>query len=223
MVIVASRRWHLFWGGLFAAGYLLFYNINYPYLIGSVELSLLGIVVTLLVAIVGAEAPDWDLMVSWMQHRDILTHSAFIPVIIAGIVLIDTFMFNHTEPAIVRMVLVPFTLAFASHLFLDLFPNVDPEKELKKEGVTHTAALLLGSFISGLTGVETIKALRGTYLIHLPFKMKVKSEKDVGEWEMRKTLPLHATRWWLFGNGIVTFILSVVLFLSVNYTSIVIF
>jgi hypothetical protein len=56
--------------------------------------------------------------------------------------------------------------------------------------------------------VEIIKALKGTYLIHLPFKMKVRSEKKVGTWELRRTLPLKASRWWLFGNGIATLLLG---------------
>jgi hypothetical protein len=175
------------------------------------DIALLWVTTGFLLALIGAEAPDWDLLLNWMHHRDIGTHSAFIPLFIAGAFLVQKFI-DETNPTLVlALIFTPFLLGFASHLMLDLFPSVDPEKEIKEKGITKTTAMLLGGFVSGLTGVETIKALKGTYLIHLPFKMPVRSEKKGEFEEIRKTLPLKASRWWLFFNSLISGLLGVIL------------
>ncbi len=115
------------------------------------------------------------------------------------------------QTLILALFFTPFFLGFSSHLILDLFPSVDPESEVKEKVVTRTTAMLVCGFVSGLTGVETIKALHGTYLIHLPLKMPIKSEKEKDAWKIRRTLPLHASRWWLFFNGIITGLLGILL------------
>jgi len=173
------------------------------------DLTPLWVITGFLMALIGAEAPDWDLLLNWMLHRDISTHSVFIPLFITIVFLIQKFLAPTDPTLIIALVFTPFLLGFSSHLLLDLFPNVDPEKEVKEKGVTRTTAMLVGGFVSGLTGVETIKALQGTYLIHLPFKMLVESEKKKDAWEMRRTLPLHASRWWLFFNGFITGLLGI--------------
>ncbi|MFX0015748.1 MAG: hypothetical protein ACFFB2_01265 [Promethearchaeota archaeon] len=162
--------------------------------------------------LIGAEAPDWDLLLNWMHHRDIVTHSIFIPLFITITFLIQIFLaIPDDQSLILSLIFLPFFLGFMSHLLLDLFPSVDPEREVKERGVTRTTAMLVGGFVSGLTGVKTIKALQGTYLIHLPVKMPVKNEKERDIWEMRRTLPLHASRWWLFLNGLITGVLGIFL------------
>lgn len=212
---MANRKWHLITSIIIFVVYCVVYWLVRTNLLNDPselpDLAPLWITTGFLMALVGAEAPDWDLLLSWMHHRDISTHSVFIPLFITVIFLIQKFMLP-TDPTLVyALIFTPFLLGFSSHLLLDLFPNVDPEKEIKEKGVTRTTAMLVGGFVSGLTGVETIKALQGTYLIHLPFKMPVKSENKREKWEMRRTLPLHASRWWLFFNGLITGLLGVFL------------
>lgn len=210
---MANRKWHL----ITAIIVFLIYSISYwfvntNYIDELPELSVLWVVTAFLMALIGAEAPDWDLMLNWAHHRDIGTHSFFIPLFITITYLFQKSMNIVNDPSLyLALIYAPFFLGFASHLILDLFPSVDPEKEVKEKGVTRTTAMLLGGFVSGLTGVQTIKALQGTYLIHLPFKMPVGSEKEGKTWEIRKTLPKHATRWWLFCNGVVTGLLGILL------------
>ncbi|UCG02082.1 MAG: hypothetical protein JSW11_21125 [Candidatus Heimdallarchaeota archaeon] len=209
---MANRKWHLITAIIVFLIYIVIYwFVNMNYISELKEISPLWIVTAFLMALIGAEAPDWDLLLNWMHHRDIATHSVFIPLIIAITFFIQKFMGFPEEILILALVFTPFFLGFASHLLLDLFPSVDPEKEVKEKGVTRTTAMLVGGFVSGLTGMETIKALQGTYLIHLPFKMPVKSEKERDTWEMRRTLPLHASRWWLFFNGLITGLLGIFL------------
>lgn len=178
------------------------------------EIAPLWLTLGLLMAMIGAEAPDWDLLINWMHHRDIATHSVFIPLGITAIFFYQKIT-DLADPTLrpLALVFVPFLLGFASHLLLDLFPSVDPEREVKEKGITKTTATLLGGFVSGITGIETIKALQGTYLIHLPFRMPVKSEKKDKFMEIRKTFPLHTSRWWLFINALICDLLAVALLL----------
>ncbi len=210
---MANRKWHIIISIIIFVGYCVIYwliRINLLYDPSELpDLAPLWVTTGFLMALVGAEAPDWDLLLNWMHHRDISTHSVFIPFFITIVFLIQKFMVPNDPTLVLALVFTPFLLGFSSHLLLDLFPNVDPEKEVKEKGITRTAAMLVGGFVSGLTGVETIKALKGTYLIHLPFKMSVKSEKKRETWDMRRTLPLHDSRWWLFFNGLITGILGI--------------
>ncbi len=211
---MANRKWHLITAMIVFFIYLVIYwwLDTYTNLIPELpDIGLLWVVTAFIMALIGAEAPDWDLLVGWLHHRDISTHSIFIPLVITIVFLIQKYMTPDDPTLVLALVFTPFLLGFSSHLLLDLFPSVDPEKEIKEKGVTHTAALLLGGLISGLTGVETIKALQGTYLIHLPFKMPVLSEKKGKAWELRRTLPLHASRWWLFFSGLITGLLGILL------------
>ena len=214
---MANRKWHLITAIIVFLIYCTVYWFVDTNLLVDLQdfdlpdLAPLWVITAFLMALIGAEAPDWDLLLNWMHHRDIGTHSVFIPLFITIVFLIQKIMTPDDPTLVLALVFTPFLLGFASHLLLDLFPSVDPEKEVKEKGVTNTTVMLLGGFVSGLTGLETIKALQGTYLIHLPFKMPVKSEKKREAWEMRKTLPLHASRWWLFFNGVITGLLGIVL------------
>lgn len=178
---------------------------------GLPDMAPLWFITGFLMALIGAEAPDWDLLLNWMHHRDIATHSIGIPLIITGTFLVQKTMTPDDPTLVLALIFAPFLFGFGSHLLLDLFPSVDPEREIKEKGITKTTATLLGGFVSGLTGVETIKALQGTYLIHLPFKMPVVSEKEGKYVEMRKTYPKHLTRWWLFFNGLISGLLGIFL------------
>ncbi|MHA1214150.1 MAG: hypothetical protein ACTSR2_13120 [Candidatus Hodarchaeales archaeon] len=215
---MASRKWHLVTAIIVFFLYLVLY-----YLIDVVTVNTLPVISPLwvstafLLTLVGSEAPDWDLLLNWLQHRDITTHSIFIPLLISATFIVQVFLNPEDPTQIFAIIFAPFLLGFASHLLLDLFPNIDPEKELKEGGISQTTALLLKGFISGLTGLETVKALKGTYLIHLPWKTKVRSEKKGKKWEVRKTLPLKASRWWLFFNGILTGMLGLMLILLYQF------
>ncbi|MFX0207172.1 MAG: hypothetical protein ACFFDT_14375 [Candidatus Hodarchaeota archaeon] len=208
---MASRKWHLITAIIIFLIYIVIYwFIDTNYIPELIDISPLWVVTAFLMALIGAEAPDWDLLLNWMHHRDIATHSIFIPLFIVLTFFVQKFLAIPDDQTLtVALVFTPFCLGFASHLILDLFPSVDPEKEVKEKGVTRTTAMLVGGFVSGLTGVETIKALQGTYLIHLPFKMPIKSEEERDKWEMRRTLPLHASRWWLFFNGLISGLLGI--------------
>ncbi|MFX0095322.1 MAG: hypothetical protein ACFFBD_26545, partial [Candidatus Hodarchaeota archaeon] len=200
---MANRKWHMITSILIFIIYcVVYWYLDLNRLTGSdlPDLVPLLMVTGLFMALIGAEVPDLDLVLSWLQHRDISTHSALWPVIISGTFLLQKLFTPPDSSLVLALVLTPFLLGFSSHLLLDLFPYVDYEEEGKK-GITHITAMLLGGFISGLTGLELIKALKGTYLIHLPFKTPMPSEMKSSSWELRKTLPLHLTRWWLFFNG----------------------
>jgi hypothetical protein len=209
---MTNRKWHLITSiVVFILYCVVYWYVDTNFVPELPDIALLWITTGFLLALIGAEAPDWDLLLNWMHHRDIGTHSVLIPLFIAGAFLVQKFI-NETDPTLVfALIFTPFLLGFASHLLLDLFPSVDPEKEIKEKGITKTTAMLLGGFVSGLTGVETIKALKGTYLIHLPFKMPVRSEKKDEFIEIRRTLPLKASRWWLFFNGLISGLLGVIL------------
>ena len=215
---MATRKWHLFTAILVFLLYFLGYWIIQSYFLSELPvLAPFWVMTAFLMTLIGSEAPDWDFMLNWLQHRDISTHSAGIPLLITLVFFIQKFM-TPTDPSLIlALIFTPFMFGFSSHLFLDLFPGVDPEKELKKGGITHTTALLLKGFVSGLTGVERIKALQGAYLIDLPFKVKMQSEKGRKKWEIRKTLPLHASRWWLFFNGLFTLILGIVILIGYQW------
>lgn len=209
---MANRKWHLIMAIIVFIIYcIIYYLVDTKMASDLPDLALLWVVTALLLILIGAEAPDWDLLLSWMHHRDIITHSVIIPLTITVLFLIQYFMDSNDPTLILALVFAPFCLEFASHLLLDLFPSVDPVEEAKEHGLSHTATLLLGGFVSGLTGLETIKALQGAYLVHLPFKMKVRSEKKQKKWEIRKTLPLRASRWWLFISGVITGLLGILL------------
>ncbi|MHA1971804.1 MAG: metal-dependent hydrolase [Candidatus Hodarchaeales archaeon] len=209
---MASRKYHLLTAIIVFFLYLILYYLVNSFTVNNLPaISPLWVVTAFFLTLIGSEAPDWDLLLNWLQHRDITTHSIFIPLIISGAFIMQT-IFNPEDPTqIFAIIFSPFMLGFGSHLLLDLFPNIDPEKGLKEGGITHTTALLLKGFVSGLTGLETVKALQGTYLIHLPLKTKVRSEKKGKKWEVRKTLPLKASRWWLFFNGILSGLMGIML------------
>ncbi|MHA2243603.1 MAG: hypothetical protein ACXADY_01410 [Candidatus Hodarchaeales archaeon] len=212
---MANRKWHL----ITAIVVYIIYCVMYWYIDtndllpspGLPDMAPLWLITGFLMALIGAEAPDWDLLLNWMHHRDIATHSIGIPLIITGTFLVQKLMTPDDPTLVLALIFAPFLLGFGSHLLLDLFPSVDPEREIKEKGITKTTATLLGGFVSGLTGVETIKALQGTYLIHLPLKLPVISEKEGKYVEMRKTYPKHLTRWWLFFNGLISGLLGITL------------
>ncbi|MFW9855621.1 MAG: hypothetical protein ACFFFG_11200 [Candidatus Thorarchaeota archaeon] len=211
---MANRKWHMITAILVYTIYLVTYwavDTNIPDL-GLTDIAPLWMTLGFLMGLIGAEAPDWDLLINWMHHRDIITHSIFIPIGITAIFFYQKFA-DPSDPTLAPLALVftPFLVGFASHLLLDLFPSVDPEKEVKEKGITKTTATLLGGFVSGLTGIETIKALQGTYLIHLPFRLPVKSEKKDKFIEIRRTFPLHTSRWWLFFSGLISGALGIAL------------
>lgn len=209
---LASRKWHLFASiPVFLVYILIYWLFDNSNFFNLPELTPVLLITAFLLTLIGSEAPDWDLLLNWLQHRDIITHSILIPLFITGAFIVQKFLTPDDPSLFLTLIFSPLLFGFSSHLLLDLFPNINPEKEMKKGGITHTTALLLKGFLSGLTGVETIKALKGTYLIHLPYKMKVKSEKKGSKWESRRTFSLNVSRWWLFFNGILASLLAILL------------
>ncbi|MFX1512593.1 MAG: hypothetical protein ACFFCQ_08400 [Promethearchaeota archaeon] len=217
---MALGKYHLIWG---IFGYLAFTAV-YWFIFGSemtidgtqtIEDQLTSIswfFVAFVLAIAGSTFADLDHSIWGLQHRDVLTHSAAIPLVVT----IATFLSDWGEVDDVNLlylILPPFMLAYALHLFADLWPSINLAR-LKKEGdAVKNAAFLSGWFVTGATSAELTHMLQGTYLIHFWWKSPVAKVKKgkIQKWEIRKTFPKHQTRLWLVGNGLLAVICSFVL------------
>ncbi len=150
------------------------------------EENLLWMTVGIMAALWGADLPDYDQQTKYLSHRDIRTHSALIALVFF---LITYFLSPITVLDYIAPSLALFFIGNASHLFLDEWPvwagSGDPKKgEGMKKGGTLTAARW---FVEGVTGDALYKALEGTYLIHLPFRIPVEERKKMqsGKTEMK--------------------------------------
>ncbi|NHJ46985.1 MAG: hypothetical protein FK733_04275 [Asgard group archaeon] len=136
-------------------------------------------VIGLYLAILGSESPDLDHLLPFMSHRDIVTHSAFFPAILfSGGMWWKYRIIKDASLAVLNAsitVIIPYLLAYGSHLFLDFFPNINI-KDLAN-------------------GEIRVKEKKGAFLMHLPFYVKDKKGKE------RKTLNVKGTEWWLIINS----------------------
>jgi hypothetical protein len=156
----------------------------------------------------GAELPDYDQLADrLLNHRDIITHSPIIPVILY--IVVALFSPHITIAPLLFLVL----LGHASHMFLDLFPVWEGAgKMLKGEkpyGGLQSPALWL---VEGVTGQEIYKKLQGTYLIHLPVKIPAeeegKKQRKGAKPKERKTFQKIGTRIWLTFSGLIDIALA---------------
>ena len=82
---MANRKWHLITAIIVFLIYsIVYWFVNTNFISELPDLTLLWVVTAFLMTLIGAEAPDWDLMLNWAHHRDIGTHSFFIPLFITS-------------------------------------------------------------------------------------------------------------------------------------------
>ena len=126
---MASRRVHLFGGTIFWAFFLgIFYVLDIYW--NFIDLGLSGgltdfekhsmwIILSFMVTHFGAQLPDYDLI--WakvLPHRNILTHSIFLPLVIC----LPLFWVK-PETEFLVPIYAFYLIGHASHLFLDLRPE----------------------------------------------------------------------------------------------------
>lgn len=212
---MAARKYHLAVGMLVFAAFTALY---YKWYLGTWSLVQVGetlllrlhyitlrdivwITIAFFLSLTGAEIADFDYAVTWMDHRDWLTHSAIIPSIPAIIVLLSTF--NGTfmqEPRLslsLLLAVIPLVLAAASHLIIDIFPSVPIEDLAKKGKYVELAVRIADSVTRGMALTEFNRRMAGSYLIH--FWWSVKTEKG----KKRRTLNEKETKTWLITNGLI--------------------
>ncbi len=192
---MANRRWHVSTGILTAFGVILwlYFAESFTYSKEDIAWIFLGF----FIGIFGAEFPDLDQLnvpSNWVKHRDWFFHSSFPIIIVSG-----TILFTSSESNILLPILGIFAISEGTHLILDLFPTYRLKE--KDKGMLGGIRYFFKWFMTGLTGQEIDHKLVGTYLIHHPFH----------HGKERKTLTLHASRWYLFLNGIVSMGLGVAL------------
>jgi hypothetical protein len=196
---VANRQAHVAVGVVLWAIYIpidiLF--INDKFNLTMLRETWLFWIIALCLAILGSEGPDLDHLFPFMTHRDIISHSAFFPAILFGgamwwkyRIIKDAALtvLNATITAV-----IPFLLAYASHLFLDYFPNIDI-KDLAN-------------------GEIRVKEKKGAFLMHLPFYYEDKKGKE------RKTLSVKGTERWLIINSFFITIMALLLATAKYYIS----
>ncbi|MEM2636974.1 MAG: hypothetical protein QXL15_01350 [Candidatus Korarchaeota archaeon] len=187
---MAPRSKHLLVGFVFSILSILVllyirYNITLGFAFLIVSLSLLG-----------AELPDYDHFLPGLDHRDILTHSFFIPLALVGLAWI--FRSSTEELFILGM----FSVNYGIHLFIDLWPPLS-EKKLKSGGL-EAFREVTSAFLQGLTGVELKGKMAGTYLIHLPYSVVYQQKRQ------RKTFDKTHTRQWLVGSAFISIFIGVI-------------
>jgi hypothetical protein len=143
--------------------------------------------IAFLLAILGSEGPDFDVLYSFMSHRDIVSHSAIYP----GIMFAFCMWRKVVDNPVLVSAFIPFMIAYSSHLFLDYFPNIDMRK------------LRDGKF--------RIKEKKGTFLMHVPFVYKNREGK------VRRTLDVKGTERWLLTNAFLCFAMAMLLSLAKYY------
>ncbi|MEM1658885.1 MAG: hypothetical protein QXX87_05855 [Candidatus Jordarchaeales archaeon] len=220
---MAARKYHLAVGILIFATFTALY---YKWYLGIWSLTQVGetaffhlrsitlrdivwITVAFFLSLTGAEIADFDYAVTWMDHRDWLTHSAIIPSIPAIVVLLSTF--NDTfmqEPRLglsLLLAVIPLVLAAASHLIIDIFPSIPIEELAKKGKYVELAIRMADSVTRGMTLTEFNKRMSGGYLIH--FWWSIKTEKG----KKKRTLNEKETKTWLITNGLILTVVALTL------------
>ncbi len=212
---MAARKYHL------AMGLIVFVSFAvsfYKWYLGTWDITLIGeniipvhhsfnskdvvwLTIAFFLSLVGSEIADFDHAITWMNHRDWLTHSAIIPSIPATIVLAATFSNTFMqEPRLALSLLlavVPLLLAASVHLLIDVFPSVPIEELSKKGKYVELAVRMADSAIRGMILTEFDKRMSGSYLIHFWWKIKTKKGKE------KQTLNARSTKTWLIVNGLI--------------------
>lgn len=147
-------------------------------------------------AVLGAEWPDFDHLddnEKILSHRDIITHSAFVPLIVFVIDFLTAPVF---DAHVLAWFLFLFNAGVASHLILDEWPVW--EKGMAKN--------VLGWMAEGITGAELVKKQEGTFLIHLHgFHVEEKSKRGKTKLKEKKTMTRVESRIWYLVNGLFCF------------------
>ena len=186
---MANRTAHVTIGILLGGAYIpidfILINDTFGVQLGDIWLYF---VIALLLAIIGAEAPDFDALYSFMSHRDIVSHSSFFPGVVFGLCMWWKLTVN--DPLI--SCFIPFIIAYGSHLFLDYFPNINI-RDLRN-------------------GELRIGEKKGTFLMHVPFIYKDRKGKE------RRTLNVKWTERWLLGNAFLCTCMGLLLALARFYT-----
>lgn len=188
---MANRTFHVSMGMLLAAIYIpidiivINDNLNATYLWQTWMVW----IIAFLLAIIGSEGPDFDVLYSFMSHRDIVSHSAIYPGLLFAVGFWWKFTINH---ALVSA-FIPFMIGYSSHLFLDYFPNIDMRK--LRDGKLR------------------IKEKKGTFLMHVPFIYKNREGK------IRRTLDVKGTERWLLTNSFLCFAMAMLLAFARYYTN----
>ena len=187
---MAPRSKHLLVGfiGSIVTTVLLYY-FRYPLSTGLVFLILS-------LSLLGAEMPDYDFFLPGMRHRDIGTHSFFIPLIVFIIA------FSMKSSAQDLLILGLFNINYGIHLLIDLWPSVS-KKTLEKGGLAALEAIT-SAFLQGITGIEIKGRMAGTYLIHLPVTIEDERGRE------RKTFAKKATREWLVFSGFISILFGAI-------------
>ncbi|MHA1156884.1 MAG: hypothetical protein ACTSQK_12320 [Candidatus Heimdallarchaeota archaeon] len=186
---MANRTAHVTIGIILGAAYIPidFIFINQKFGAGLSDIWLYW-VIALLLAILGAEGPDFDVLYNFMSHRDIVSHSSFYPGIVFGLSM--WWRVTANDPLI--SCFIPFIIAYGSHLFLDYFPNINI-RDLRN-------------------GELRIGQKKGTFLMHVPFIFKDRKGKQ------RRTLNVKWTERWLLGNAFLCVCMALLLALARLYT-----
>ena len=227
MIFVAAAKYHVLAGfvtfAIFALAYFFYFSWgglpsepsspeNARRLLLDYLRDYKWITLGLFLALFGSTLSDYDLLYKYLSpwhHRSVITHSALIPTIALLIYLCPTYL-DHVHVDSYAILIVCFMLGFASHLFLDYFPSVDIEKQVKKMKYTEATEAIASSLRIGLTSVENLskedlKKLRGTYNIHFPQKILIGRK-------MRKTLTPKLSRIWFILHGIIVLAYGILLF-----------
>lgn len=220
---MAARKYHLAMGVLV---FVAFAAAFYKWYLGTWTLAEMGgsvfstprsfssrdvvwLTIAFFLSLTGSEIADFDHAITWMNHRDWLTHSAIIPSIPAVVVLASTFSNTFMQEAHLALSLllavVPLVLAAAVHLLIDVFPSVPVEELAKKGKYVELAVRMADSAVRGMVLSEFGKRLSGSYLIHFWWTVKRERGKE------RRTLNERKTKTWLVLNGLVLVGVAVVL------------
>jgi len=194
-----KRKSHILGGFiLWIVAMVIYIWINYSDFEPWSWVNIMWIVISLFSCLLGAEMADYDILwKSVLHHRHIITHSFILP----GILCIPVFAVAETGTS--GDFLLPsfglYSMGYASHLFLDLFPVWKGDK---KETESDEAREVLAWLSGGLTGDELYSKMSGIYLIHInPFKTKIK----------RSTFSKKVTRVWLGTNGFILLVFGIVI------------
>jgi hypothetical protein len=210
IIRMANRTSHMLLAFFVYLGVAIVFVIRAP--ITTVNQGLYWILLGFALSMFGAELPDYDQLADKIfSHRDIITHSSLVPLLIFLIVkgLAESAVYVFASPLMLFIF-----LGHASHMFLDLWPvwagSGAQLKGQKQHGGLQTPVTWL---IEGITGEEIYKKLEGTYLMHLPFKIpdkdNNKKHRKGAKEKLRKTLEKGRTRAWLTISGLIDILLAI--------------
>ncbi|MFX0093665.1 MAG: hypothetical protein ACFFBD_18075 [Candidatus Hodarchaeota archaeon] len=216
---MAPRAFHLFVGFLVYIASFLFYQIRYASAVG-IQIDAVWFMAGLIMTLTGAELADYDLLVVHLSHRDILTHSALIPLLF--VIPFATISIPADVHTVLFLTIVsPFVIGYGCHLILDLFPPFNYKEMKEEEGVLKATIVLSKGLAQGITGKEIVTQMKGTYLIHLPFRLPIgaREKPTVSRFnprnrKKRKTFAKAGTRVWLTANAFFSFFLGSIIFLN---------